>query len=449
MVRKKYLNSKGAVENMKTSREVIKILRVYIDDSGKAVRCSMEHLKNNFEATPAEVWLLKEKGHYIDGLRIKNDDIRVEFRGKANLEGSKIEEWYVDSYLGSGYWSCICSCGKIKAVHGNSLKHGLSRSCGHGTVGFIDISGKQFGDWKVLEYDKEKRLWKCECQCENKTIGYIASKDLRDGQSKSCGHAKSNLRYLEGKKVHDWTFIKYLGIDKNKHMYLARCGCGREKTVCAWLVLNGSSYNCGDCDRDDWQIETVQNMEKFNAFLTRKTIELNRQPYLEEISEWLGYNKEYIRQVADKFNARQFIQKSKADSQIEYQLRCFLDTLSVEYIAHCRKEIYPLELDVYYPDKKIAIEMNGDYWHSDSIKDKRYHIDKTIACNDKGIRLIHINEYEWNNRNTREKLMAFLKKEIVGSVRTVYARQCEVKIIDNRVAYEAIEKWHLQGSTHW
>lgn len=40
------------------------------------------------------------------------------------------------------------------------------------------------------------------------------------------------------------------------------------------------------------------------------------------------------------------------------------------------------ELDIYIPDKKLAIEFNGIYLANSEFngKDKNYHLDKTIKC---------------------------------------------------------------------
>jgi hypothetical protein len=65
-----------------------------------------------------------------------------------------------------------------------------------------------------------------------------------------------------------------------------------------------------------------------------------------------------------------------------------------------------LELDIYIPDKKIAIEYNGLYWHSNLYKDKNYHLMKTNLCKEKGVKLIHIFEDEWiyEKENVKNKL---------------------------------------------
>lgn len=58
--------------------------------------------------------------------------------------------------------------------------------------------------------------------------------------------------------------------------------------------------------------------------------------------------------------------------------------------------IPPYELDIYIPDKHIAIEYDGLIWHSDKFgKNMNYHLRKTSICAEKGIHLIHIFEDEW------------------------------------------------------
>lgn len=63
-------------------------------------------------------------------------------------------------------------------------------------------------------------------------------------------------------------------------------------------------------------------------------------------------------------------------------------------IENSRKIIYPYELDIYLPKLKLAIEFNGHYFHSISLKPKDYHYNKSKMCRNKNIRLIHIYEFE-------------------------------------------------------
>lgn len=102
------------------------------------------------------------------------------------------------------------------------------------------------------------------------------------------------------------------------------------------------------------------------------------------------------------------------------------------------------ELDIYLPEKKLAIECNGIYWHSLSVLgDKNYHINKSKMCQELGIRLIHIYQSEWELSTFKVKQ---LLKIAVGCVDTrIYARKCEVRKIDNATAKKFSDKVHMQG----
>ena len=73
-----------------------------------------------------------------------------------------------------------------------------------------------------------------------------------------------------------------------------------------------------------------------------------------------------------------------------------------------RTQIKPLELDIYIPEKNIAIEYDSFFYHSygpdiwksvsnENSEDKNYHLNKTILCLENNIKLFHIFEDEWTN----------------------------------------------------
>lgn len=81
-----------------------------------------------------------------------------------------------------------------------------------------------------------------------------------------------------------------------------------------------------------------------------------------------------------------------------------------EVIQSSRKIIPPYEIDIYIPELKLAIEFNGDYWHSIHFKPKYYHITKTLLAKQKGINLIHIFDSEW--QNNKEQVTEYLQNII-------------------------------------
>ena len=119
-------------------------------------------------------------------------------------------------------------------------------------------------------------------------------------------------------------------------------------------------------------------------------------------------------------------------STSEHEIRYFISDLYNGVIEKKnRKMIYPLELDIYIPEKKIGIEYDGLYWHSElEGKFKEYHLNKTTECNKKGIRLIHIFEDEWEKHNESIKSM----------LRMIFGMKETVKLNGNETIYNINEK---------
>lgn len=61
-----------------------------------------------------------------------------------------------------------------------------------------------------------------------------------------------------------------------------------------------------------------------------------------------------------------------------------------------KKLIYPFEIDILINELKLGIEFNGCFHHSieNNVK-SGYHLNKTLKCEEKGYRLIHIWEDDW------------------------------------------------------
>jgi len=116
-----------------------------------------------------------------------------------------------------------------------------------------------------------------------------------------------------------------------------------------------------------------------------------------------------------------------------------------DIIEHDRSIIKPYELDIVIPDKKIAIEYCGLYWHSELLgRDRKYHLNKLNLCEKVGYRLITIFEDEFINN--KEIVFSFLKNLLfVSSAQVIYARNCVIKEISVLEARKFCEENHLQG----
>jgi len=86
--------------------------------------------------------------------------------------------------------------------------------------------------------------------------------------------------------------------------------------------------------------------------------------------------------------------KTRTISKAECEI---FELINVEDKIQSDKKILDgFELDILVPSQKLAIEFNGLYWHSEERgKCEKYHLNKTLKCEEKGIQLIHIFENEW------------------------------------------------------
>ena len=114
---------------------------------------------------------------------------------------------------------------------------------------------------------------------------------------------------------------------------------------------------------------------------------------------------------------------------------------------HKLKELSGKELDIYIPSKNIAVECNGNYFHSElsGNKNKTYHIEKTKICESSGIHLVQIFEDEWTYKPdiVKERLRSILS----SPKKVIRANRCKVDYISKSDADEFCEKYHLQGKT--
>ena len=91
-------------------------------------------------------------------------------------------------------------------------------------------------------------------------------------------------------------------------------------------------------------------------------------------------------------------------SKSEVEIFEFIKTLTNEKILQSdRKLIKPKELDICIPSLSIAIEFNGEYWHSEKFKNKNHRDIKTLLCDKVGIKLLHVEEKEWKNHKNMIK----------------------------------------------
>ncbi|MBC8295381.1 MAG: hypothetical protein H8E55_06245 [Pelagibacterales bacterium] len=134
---------------------------------------------------------------------------------------------------------------------------------------------------------------------------------------------------------------------------------------------------------------------------------------------------------------------SLAEKEVLHYIKSILP--DTEIIENDKTILNGKELDIYIPSKKIAIEYNGLYWHSElhGNKDKNYHLNKTDECENRGIRLIQMFEDEWIYKRgiVKNRLKYILKLLNIN----IHARKCNISEISIKEKNAFLNEVHIQG----
>jgi predicted transcriptional regulator len=176
----------------------------------------------------------------------------------------------------------------------------------------------------------------------------------------------------------------------------------------------------------------------------------------EQIGEQLGVTKSTVSRWLSIYNietreSNSYERKIKKISKEENTLYDFVSSIyDGEIIQSNRSVLKGKELDLYLPKSNLAIEYNGLYSHyyrpeeirECLIKNKSYHLHKTIECENQGIQLLQFYSDEW-----------LYKQEIVKSIissklnlnKKIYARKCKKIILDTYTKNTFLNQNHIQG----
>lgn len=146
----------------------------------------------------------------------------------------------------------------------------------------------------------------------------------------------------------------------------------------------------------------------------------------------------------------------KNETKAELEIFKLLNIHQNLVLKNDRILLKPLELDIFSPDLKFAVEYDWlmyhsfwknkcsifDNWKFEKLK-KNNHLNKTLQCKEKGVQLFHIFENEWNEENKRKIWTSMINNKLWGNNK-IFARKCTIKIVDKLETKLFLEKTHLQ-----
>ena len=328
-----------------------------------------------------------------------------------------------------------------------------------------DLTGKKINHWTIIEELGGGKV-KVQCDCPAGTVAIRYKKAIKSGQSKSCGCAITEYTNdLVGKEFGSWKVLKAAG---NGYETCKCLNCGTIRDIPRSRLLNGISRSCGclqpkhleetmrgtygeiasqriNSPRETWQIEAAHNRDKFIEFVSG----LGYKPTSIDISKLLNVNKGSALKIVHDLCVEDYVIINPSRSQYEDEIVQFIKEISPSsnIVLNSKSIIDGYEIDIYLPDKKLAIEFNGTYWHSTIFKESTYHKEKSMACMSVDIHLIHIYEYEWKNDKKKEKIKMYIKSLLTGHTIKGYARECELRVVDKVLERNFLDNYHLQGYT--
>ena len=179
----------------------------------------------------------------------------------------------------------------------------------------------------------------------------------------------------------------------------------------------------------------------------------DEKPLVSRLCRDLGVTDTPIYDALILDNCRQLVERKS--SNMENEIITYLKLLStdIEIIHNSKKVITPLELDIYLPEYKFAIECNPTITHNSSFKDPwgqnpkqyMYHKQKSDMCEEKGIQLFHIFGYEWTYK--KEIIKSMIANDLGFTSNKLYARNTQVVGISSEECKEFLNKNHRQGNT--
>ena len=328
-------------------------------------------------------------------------------------------------------------------------------------IGFIEKYGvynnSQLNTWKT----KQKTTW------QNKTAEELAERRNRTIQTcrkkYGCDFSQQNT-IIKAKQKTTWQNKTTEELEdkenKRKATCLERYGVDHVMHVPS-IIDNHRKLTFEKYGYNHWVQKDVHNKDIYCN--DNSLIEFVKEKYVQNDNKKIkkSYFDEFFNiNVMYRFNQLDLLKYIKiSESKLENKFKSLFDDNNIEYNWRNRSIIdgingdkHKYELDFYIPDYNIGIEINDLSSHNilsrslkNNIHGKNYHLYKTLNCKEKGIRLIHL--WEWEIHNNTDKIYKWLLNELSDTKIRIFARKCIIKLVDVNTERQFLNDYHLQGYT--
>ena len=331
----------------------------------------------------------------------------------------------------------------------------------------LDLFYNNITDLQRLHFIfNEKIINKCKC-------GNVLSwRNLTKGYNKTCGSKKcvseknvESVKNFYEKNMGETHLFKTEKFKKeNKDRFIKKYGVDNP-----WknpeIQNKIKETNIERYGESSW-LKVKKNRE-YMSFITQKSSELDRLNKIKDKNipiEIVEYSKTGVTikcNICDKlsefsvsfFNKKISSEKNPcftcnpplySESNGEKELFNYIKSIyDGNIIIHDRKSGNGKELDIFLPDKMVAFEYNGIYWHSEIFKNKNDNLNKKKYFETLNINVINIWEDHWLYKNDIVKSRI---NNFFNISNRIFARKCEIREIDSKISNDFLLNNHIQGA---
>lgn len=312
---------------------------------------------------------------------------------------------------------------------------GISKDTMYGIVAILGGKYKKRGDvdreWLYREYIEK-----------NRSMGEIAEeigadRDFIGRQTRKYGIKKDKAaRYRgsieKGKRTSEERGVYKRAREKRERTMLMRYGVDN---AMASREIREKAYGesigvTGDVERLRTVIEGLSDAERT----------------YENIGRIIGVGRETVRRAVLAYGYEEMMPQDRHDSAIEHELTEWVKSIAQGERVEENVRIDGKEIDVYLPDRKIGIELNGAYWHSTKVNNDKYNIaHKQRKLWEQGIFVIEVWDTEW--REKQEIVKDYISAKLGKITQRIAARKCTVEEISDKEKSEFLERYHILGNS--
>lgn len=288
---------------------------------------------------------------------------------------------------------------------------------------FVDLTGQKYNKltplYRVENNKENKAQWMCKCDCGNLVV--VVSRDLRNGNTKSCGCLNDEKRHSHVKDITGERFGRLVVVGRagysnsGKIIWECLCDCGNTTYVTKTNLTTkySKTMSCGCYRRENTSVISAKDISNmvFGEVTAIKCVGSKSVGKLDtKVRIW-----ECICSCGNHFftSAQALLSGNTKScgcvkSHNEIRIRKFLQKHNIKYEAQktfigCIDNAL-LKFDFYLPEYNIVIEYDGEFHYIEFEKlktnlnaQKRRDEIKTRYCEENDIILLRIPYWEKDN----------------------------------------------------